>query len=518
VRRSAATAVLAVTLSVGTAFGATVPTGPAVSAPAPGRSAANGSDLPGGSSARARAERALRTATHVLSGAATRADASMAMLRLRLTMRALSPADRRQAAAILARPTDHPDFYNEEYTVKAERKCSGHICIHWVPTTRDAPPDRAWVDKQLRMMNQVWSYEVRKLGYRRPIPDGTRGGGGTGKFDVYLKELYRQGLYGMTVAERPTTANKHLYSSYLLLDNDFKRSQYHADPMQIARVTAAHEFFHAIQYGYDADEDPWLMESTATWMEDQFDDSSNDNRQYLPWSQLHAPGTPLDTDTSFQQYGNWVFFEYLSERFGRGIVKTIWRHAAAFGRTGHQFSAEAIRSSLRNHGGMTKVFGTYANGNTVPSRTYSEGQAYPAAPATSTVTLTRSSPQTSWTTYRVRHLASVDLDARPGADLTGAKWRLRLKVDAPDHRTAPAVVVLVKRKQHPMTRILVHLSETGHGKVTMPFSQATTSKVTVTLVNASTRYTCHTGGGYSCDGTSKDARRSFAVRLIAYRP
>jgi hypothetical protein len=29
-------------------------------------------------------------------------------------------------------------------------------------------------------------------------------------------------------------------------------------------VTAAHEFFHAIQYGYDVSEDPWLMESTAT--------------------------------------------------------------------------------------------------------------------------------------------------------------------------------------------------------------------------------------------------------------
>ena len=142
---------------------------------------------------------------------------------------------------------------------------------------------------------------------------------GPGRFDVYLKELYHQGLYGLTVAEQRTPYNPHLYSSYLLLDNDFARSQYHANPMQEARVTAAHEFFHAIQYGYDATEDPWLMESTATWMEDQYDDSSNDNRQYLPWSQLRRPGTPLDTfdPGSFEQYGNWVFFEYLSEHFGR---------------------------------------------------------------------------------------------------------------------------------------------------------------------------------------------------------
>ena len=34
------------------------------------------------------------------------------------------------------------------------------------------------------------------------------------------------------------------------------------------RLTAAHEFNHAIQYGYDGGEpDGWLWESTATWME-----------------------------------------------------------------------------------------------------------------------------------------------------------------------------------------------------------------------------------------------------------
>jgi hypothetical protein len=34
------------------------------------------------------------------------------------------------------------------------------------------------------------------------------------------------------------------------------------------KVTAAHEFFHAVQFAYDIGEDGWLMESTATWMEE----------------------------------------------------------------------------------------------------------------------------------------------------------------------------------------------------------------------------------------------------------
>jgi hypothetical protein len=506
--------------ALGTALSLAALSLPATGATATGPSTVTGSatrDAPR-SAVRAQAEHALHTADRVLSGDAPRTDASMALLQLRLSMKHLSPADRRQAAAILARPTDHPDLYGESYSVSAKRKCAGHICIHWVSTTRDAPPSPHWVDRQLRMLVHVWNYEVKKLGYRPPISDGRRGGG-TGRFDVYLKELYHQGYYGITVAEHPAAYNRHLYSSYLLLDNDFSRSQYGAAPMQVARVTAAHEFFHAIQYAYDVNEDPWLKESTATWMEDQFDDSSNDNRQYLPWSQLRRPGTPLDTFSSsgFAQYGNWVFFEYLSERFGRGVVRSIWRHAASFHGGGHEYSAAAIRSALHNHGGMTRVFGDYASGNTAPGRTYAEGRFYPTAGSSASVTLTRAEPASPWTTYAVRHLASVNVDVRPGADLGNRSWRLRVKVDGPRRHTMPAVVVLVRRTDHRLTRSRVHLSRDGRGSVTVPFGRATTHRVTVTLANSSTTFRCHTNGGYSCNGTPTARHPAFQLRLQAFR-
>jgi hypothetical protein len=461
--------------------------------------------------ARQVARSALRTARRSMSGRATRTDASMALLRLRLTLDALPPAGRRAAAAVLARPTDNPDFYGLAYTTSAKRACSRHICIHWVPTGRDAPPDRAWVDRQLRMLEHVWKYEVDELGYHRPRSDGARGGGGSGKFDVYLAELYRRGLYGLTVAERPVPHHRHLYSSYLVIDNDFLRSQFHGPPMQVARVTAAHEFFHAIQYGYDADEDPWLMETSSTWMEEQFDDSSDDNRQYLAWSQLHEPGIPLDTysSTGFEQYGNWVFLEYLSERFGRRVVRRIWKQAAALG--GHRYSAAAIRAVLRRYGGMSSVFGSYANGNTAPGSTYAEGVAYPVAG----ITLTAASPRKPWTSYDVRHLSSVNLRASPGGGLTGSGWRLWLTVDGPRRATAPAVAVRVARTGGPATQTLVPLSRGGHGLISVPFGSADVRRVTITLANASTRFTCHTGGSFSCRGTSKDPLTRFRVRLVA---
>ncbi len=340
-------------------------------------SAATGASNAGATSAHQRALVALDRAQRVVSGRTARPEGTMALLDLRLALPRLTGADRRQALGLLARPTDHPDVNHEAYRVPAKEKCAGHICIHWVPTTRDAPPSKRWVNTMLKLMNNVWHYEVDKLGYLPPLSDGQRGG--DGRYDVYLKELFDQGLYGLSVPERPSATDPRLYSGYLVIDNDFARSQFGAKPIETARVTAAHEFFHAIQFRYDVIEDHWLMESSATWMEDQFADESNDNRQYLTFGQLAHPNAPLDTFRTggFQAYGNWPFFEYLSEHYGRGIVRSIWDQAAAFPGGGHQFSAHAVRNVLRSHGGLTAVFARYAAGNLDPARDLPGGRGVP---------------------------------------------------------------------------------------------------------------------------------------------
>ena len=63
------------------------------------------------------------------------------------------------------------------------------------------------------------------------------------------------------------------------------------------RVTAAHEFFHAVQFGYDYFEDVWLMEASSAWVEDEIFDDIDDNRQYLAKSPLSSPAAPLDYST-----------------------------------------------------------------------------------------------------------------------------------------------------------------------------------------------------------------------------
>jgi len=486
---------------------------------------ATSADPSGATSSRAvvgreRASAALQRAQQVVTGRATagRGDGTLALRDLRLALPRLTGSERRQALGLLARQTDHPDVNQQTYRVPAKVRCAGHICLHWVPTTRDAPPGAHWVTTMLRLMNRVWSYETGTLGYRAPPSDGKRGG--DARYDVYLKELFGQGLYGLSVPERPSPSNGRAYSGYLVLDNDFARRQFGADPIETARVTAAHELFHAIQFGYDVAEDHWLMESTATWMEEQFADGSNDNRQYLSAGQLAHPNTPLDTFTAsgFQQYGNWPFFEYLSEHVGRGIVRTIWDQAAQ-APGGHQFSAHAVRNALRAHDGLTDVFARYAAGNLDPAHAYQEGAAFPASGLAADSTLSTAKPGTGATSYLVRHLASQSVRAVPGADLTDPTWGLRVQVDGPALTTHPAALVRVVPLTGATTSTFVTLSSQGVGRLTVPFSHAEVREVTVTLVNASVAYHhCFTDGPYSCGGLSSAPRPAFRVNLTALKP
>ncbi len=46
-------------------------------------------------------------------------------------------------------------------------------------------------------------------------------------------------------------------------------------------MTFAHEYNHILQMGYDAYQDAWFAESTATWMENQVYDGIDDYLRYV---------------------------------------------------------------------------------------------------------------------------------------------------------------------------------------------------------------------------------------------
>jgi hypothetical protein len=300
---------------------------------------------------------------------------------------------------------------------------------------------------------------------------------------------------------------------------DFAKSQFGAPPANSLKVTAAHEFFHAVQFAYDYAEDHWFMEATATWMEERFADDVNDNRQYLPYSQVKRPGTALDifNQNGFNQYGNWTFFEYLSEHFGKGVVRSIWNKAYAAKGAPDAYSIKAVKQVLNGKGGFLDVFRAYSAANAIAYRAYSEGAHWPNAEIAKTWQLGKSDRQGKAST-KIDHLAARHFVIKPDASLQGNRWMARVTINAPGRQVSPAAYLIVKKKNGSLVKQGIPLNSGGYGKATFGFSKGSVKSAVITLVNGSTRYKCWQNGTvYSCQGHPLDENKPFGIKVAAFK-
>jgi Family of unknown function (DUF6055) len=237
------------------------------------------------------------------------------------------------------RPTDDPDPNRNAYTVPQapnSPRCGRHFCVHWVAEGIDAPsladadgngvPN--FVEQVLRIAEHVHEVENEKLGWREPKSDG-RKGGGRGKTDIYLSQIGGE-LFGYAAPDRGQASKEHRIPrrlhGYLVLDNDYSAFEFPGTkPVSDLQVTLAHEYNHILQFGYDAYQDPWFAESTATWMEDQVYNGIDDYLRYVRrW--VKRWDTPLTT-SSIKEYGSAVWNQWLERRYGHGIIRKAWARA-----------------------------------------------------------------------------------------------------------------------------------------------------------------------------------------------
>lgn len=332
------------------------------------------------------AENALERVQELRKGIGVRTGRELtpALAQLAARRGALDRAQRKQAAALLARPTDASDrdYYGAPYAGDVATYCpAGSIfCFHWVnnAASPDAPdlsdtggdpgaPD--YIELMASAFGDVYRCENGSavgacasggssgLGWQPPISDGTAGGS-SGKFDVYVKDLYNQGIYGYAAPECPNPLTSNSCPAFMVLDKDYDRfppavpGETGADAMA---VTAAHEYNHALQMGYDVIEDAWMSESTATWAEDEVYPSINDYLQYLPdWnSHLSEPLTefsssPSNPDRNLKVYGSAVWNHWLDYRYGGDdVIQSAWSQSPALG----SFAPDAYGKSIRDRGG-----------------------------------------------------------------------------------------------------------------------------------------------------------------------
>ena len=241
-----------------------------------------------------------------------------------------------------------------------------------------------FVEKVQKVAEHVYSIENGKLGWRAPKSDGRRGGG-RGKTDVYLAEIGGS-LFGYAAPDKGQASKdhrlpRHLHG-YLVLDNDYDPFEFPGTtPIHDLEVTFAHEYNHILQFGYDAYQDAWFAESTATWMEDEVYNGINDYLRYVHrWDSLYD--VPM-TATTIKEYGSAVWNHWLVRHYGRDIIRQAW--AGAIHVTPGGFSVGAYDRAIRAAGGsdFDRDFARFA-ADVAEWRTdavFPEGSLYQDAPA-----------------------------------------------------------------------------------------------------------------------------------------
>ncbi|MDQ4058738.1 MAG: hypothetical protein M3124_06415 [Actinomycetota bacterium] len=467
-------------------------------------------------------------------------EATLVLRDLALHKHELSGEERAAADGMLSRPTDNRsgDPINIKYgEANAKRTCSANLCVHYVTTgvhrvdatDGDANGLPDYVDTVVAVMQQqVWHDEIGRFGFRRPRGDlGSRNNGGNRKIDFYLAQLGDRRLYGYCTSDDPDldraingTYRFSDMSAYCVLDNDYDPAEYpEQTPLKNLRVTGAHEFFHAVQFAYDFFEDLWILESTATWIEDEVFDDINDNLQFLNTSAMRTPRVPLDYGdprTGFP-YGNFVFWRYTRERFGRKVVRQVWNQADGARGGPDLYSLKATRKVLDRKSAFGKVFTKFALANFLPGKYYSEGDSYRkatggGAPVSKSFTLGKFQRRTPWDSRRLDHLASSYLAFKRGRGVD-LGTRIKVKVDGPGIKSKPKALLVALDGSRVVRKKLLRLDGKGVGGARVPFGKVT--RVLLVLSNASTRFKdCFRDfrSPFSCAGHPVDQNKSFSFR------
>lgn len=463
-------------------------------------------------------------------GVQGRRDLTLALRDLFVARDALRGEERAAAERLLLRPTTPPDdptdprdiYYGEDADLQTQ--CGDTFCLHWVEEGEHAttPEFAATAFETIGHVAGVYA----AAGFRAPLPD--EGQEGDTRTDFYLGDIDQYGALGFCRSDADGPVVGSAWYGYCGFDNDYANSLW-LDPTSLLQVTVAHEYFHAVQFAYDAEDDGWLMESTATAMEDELYDDVNDNAFFLNFGQLGdpeafgyplaGPSTPLDT-FDLTAYGNWGFWRYLTEQHADetagvpDLVREVWEALDTTQGPNPAFSLTALDEVLAARGTSTpQEYVAFAAANQHPTDVYEEAveQFYPTAPNTlETVQLSRQAPAATRTAV-LDHLTSATGEVLPFAGSRELRVRVAVGVAG-----AGRAAVTVHRVDGTATTSYAAINPDGVGGVTVPFAAGTVSSVEVTVANGSTTMVdCGAFSVYACGGVSPDDGLVAEVRVQA---
>ena len=283
-------------------------------------------------------------------------------------------------------------FLDSEY-FRFHYSTSGPHAVDTKDIDNNLRPD--YVEEVIKVFDYVADKLHNEMGYTRPPSDGyyssTRDKGGSNHYDIYIRSIPSK-YYGYVQPEEYSQGNgdnerselrneKNAFTSYMAIRNNYKK--FSLSELENIKVTAAHEYFHAIQFGYDGWEKPWLLEASAIWMEEEIYDEINDCYQYMKdW--FKYPHKSLD-ESGFHWYGSFIFFEYIEQHMGGSdTIRKIMEASVQSNSKEKDGSHLAINQALKlNNHSFQKALNGMSLANQIMSSfesnnySYEEAESYP---------------------------------------------------------------------------------------------------------------------------------------------
>jgi hypothetical protein len=205
-----------------------------------------------------------------------------------------------------------------------------HFILHYTLEGDDATTEE-YVDELADMMERIWEREIEELGWPAPPSDGDIGG--DERYDVYLQSLLQDGIFGYcapetVVGDNPNTEfeEENAATSFFVVENDMQEDT-RGNSLGQLFTTAAHEFHHAIQFGFDINDEKWMYEATATWMETLAAGDDEDATPYVAGN-FQSPEICFGDKSGTYVYGHWLFLQSIADVHGMDVVQELWQNAA----------------------------------------------------------------------------------------------------------------------------------------------------------------------------------------------
>jgi hypothetical protein len=226
-----------------------------------------------------------------------------------------------------------PPVFGPSEKVEVLDSAGGSFRVHFSRQGANAVPladaDRDGVPDYLQLVaaeyDKVGDFYADDLGFERPPADDAvpNDNGGNARFDVYLVD-FSTTSDGSFRAEQCASATR--CPGYMKQENDFAGHGYPSLALA-TRILASHEYFHAIQAGYDAKAGANINEGTAVWASEQYDPTLDDLEGfvsgYLERPDRSLAQEPIGPVDAFS-YGSSLFFQFLSERYAPETIRQLW--------------------------------------------------------------------------------------------------------------------------------------------------------------------------------------------------